>query len=332
MFLKEAAEKANHIVRDFLGRPQQREDNPFQEEVLPIIDQPEQVQEQAFTPDLRIPKTVLWSLRRNKSLDPLTEIDESRLEVLSTLAGIATLDRNFRYMDVNYYADDEPPKIKWEKHVSRRWKRLQLSALDQITQIDGEFPVNILRNIASVTRLADRPPVEGKKPAEELRDKVGNIEKYLIGPAHENFLGSFSFTWLPWHRSWEGTNIQGPYDMFDDPSDDMIIEFDSGKRRVKTADDERRKVQQRACALLGTMSHPSAIRQLVILGGIEWRGYTDVVKKAFVQKGLEEASTDTLMNNLHHMNVNQTYAAAREIGERGLNQWEEAVKVAWTTS
>ena len=120
--------------------------------------------------------------------------------------------------------------------------------------------------------------------------------------------------------------------MFDDPSDDMIIEFDSGKRRVKTADDERRKIQQRACTLLGTMSHPSAIRQLVILGGIEWRGYTDVVKKAFVQKGLEEASTDTLMNNLHHMNVNQTYAAAREIGERGLNQWEEAVKVAWTTS
>ena len=59
----------------------------FPKEILPVIDQPEQVQEQAFTPDLRIPKTVLWSLRRNKSLGSLTETDEGRIGVLSTLAG-----------------------------------------------------------------------------------------------------------------------------------------------------------------------------------------------------------------------------------------------------
>ena len=55
----------------------------FPKEILPVIDQPEQVQEQAFTPDLRIPKTVLWSLRRNKSLGSLTETDEGRIGVLS---------------------------------------------------------------------------------------------------------------------------------------------------------------------------------------------------------------------------------------------------------
>lgn len=268
-----------------------------------------------LTFDLSSPKSILWSLRRRESLDSLPREGEDRMKVLSSLAAIALLDRNFRTVVVS--GEGKEQKIITTKHINGRWQQTQLTALDQIAKLDGEGAASVLYGIVEVTKLTDFAPESG--PAEVLEERVKNLERELIGPNYESaFFHIFTFRWLPWHRSWKGGQVYGPayWDMYDFP-DHIEIKFkDRPEIRVRTVEDERGKLQERACQLLGVVEHSSSIGALLQIGG--FGRYKDTVIEALVRKGLEQTEAGQLLAALQPLSVDDTFRVAREIAEQGL--------------
>lgn len=268
------------------------------------------------SPDLSVPKAVLWALRRGRNLDSLLVEEEGRMKVFSTLAAAVLLDRNFRTIVV--FGEGEEQKRITEKHINRRWRQTQFAALNQIAKLDGEEAASVLYGIVEKTRIAEFAPQSG--PAEELEERVRNLERELIGSNFDEFFNTFSSRWLPWHRSWRGGQVHSPasWDLYDFP-DHLEISFkDRPEIMVRTVGDERGKLQERACRLLGYMEHPSSIRALLQIGGFEWGKFPATVVDGLVRKGLKEKEATRLLAELKPLSVDDTYRVAREIAEKGL--------------
>ncbi len=303
-------DKANILRDEFINNPPKLGSNESDPQVAtdPIETAPV-----ISSPDLTIPKSVLWALRRRKNLD--LPIEEDRMRILSSLASVVLLDRNFRTVEV---ASDSGKRIT-EKHINRRWRQTQLAALDQTAKLDGEYAVSVLYGIVELTSLAEFAPQSG--PAERLEERVKNLERELISPNYEDaFFHTFSFRWLPWHNSWRGGKVLGSafWDMYDYP-DHIEIRFeDRPEIKVRTVEDERGKLQERACQLLGSVEHPSSIRALLQIGGFRHSSFEEIVVESLVRKGLEQTEASKLLADLQPLSVEDTFRVAREIAEKGL--------------